>query len=228
METEREILFQFADIQQILILISRLALDIIIVSAIVIPKFILKQKKEFAFSLYLFNFVIFALCYVILHTKFGWTAGIGLFAIFAMLRFRSEMLNLMDMTYLLAIISIGFVNAAFNGSISFMEIVLLNLGLFMMIHTLSHLLASTTLSCKKIKYNNLELIKPNRKEELIEDLRMKTGFKIEKVHIDTINLEDQNAIIHIFYDESDISANPIRKNNQPAERYFSIFKTNHV
>jgi len=228
METEREIIFQFADIQQILILISRLALDIVIVSAIVIPKFILKQKKEFAFSLYLFNFVIFALCYVILHTKFGWTAGIGLFAIFAMLRFRSEMLNLLDMTYLLAIISIGFVNAAFNGSISFMEIVLLNLGLFFMIYSLSHLLTSTTMSCKKIKYNNLELIKPNRKEELIKDLRMKTGLKIEKVHIDTINLEDQNAIIHIFYDESDINSDAIRKNSQPAEKYFTFFKTNHI
>jgi hypothetical protein len=198
------------------------------VTAIVFPKFILRQRKEFAFSLYLFNFVIFALCYVIAHTELGWTAGIGLFAIFAMLRFRSEMLNLLDMTYLLAIISVGFVNAAFNGSISFMEILLLNLGLFAMIYTLDHLLTQSVLKSKKVKYDNMELIKPNKKDELVKDLKMKTGLNIENVTISSINLDDENATVRVYYRDDTIKNNGSKPEDIHAHKLNSLFKINHA
>lgn len=227
METGEEILNKWIEYERIIMLLSRLVLNLIIVSAIVIPKFILKQRKEFAFSLYLFNFVIFALCYVIAHTELGWTAGIGLFAIFAMLRFRSEMLNLLDMTYLLAIISVGFVNAAFNGSISFAEIILLNVGLFSMIYMLDHLLTQSVLKCKKIKYDNLELIKPENKDALINDLSEKTGIKIEKLSIETINLNEENATIRIYYRDDNLKNNT-RKEELSIHKFSSIFRQNHI
>lgn len=227
MQSDNEIFMQLADFHRTLMLLIRLALDLLIVSAIIIPKFILKQRKEFAFSLYLFNFVIFALCYVILHTELGWTAGIGLFAIFAMLRFRSEMLNLLDMTYLLAIISVGFVNAAFNGSISFIEIVILNVGLISMVYTLDHLHAHTKLQSKKIKYNNLELIKPSKKEELVNDLKTKTGLKIEKVMIDNINLEEQKATVRIYYYDGKQKSNNGQSRQGLIHKIANLIKSNH-
>ncbi len=227
MEADNEIFMQVADFHRIIMLLVRLALDLIIVSAIIIPKFVIKQRKEFAFSLYLFNFVIFALCYVILHTELGWTAGIGLFAIFAMLRFRSEMLNLLDMTYLLAIISIGFVNASFNGSISFVEILILNVGLFGMIYTLDHLHAHTSLQSKKIKYNNLELIKPSKKEELVNDLKIKTGLKIEKVMIDNINLDEQKATVRIYYYDGKQKSNNSQTDHGFLHKIAHLMKSNH-
>ncbi len=156
METENEILLNFFNYERVFILLTRLILNIVIVSAIVFPKYILKQRKEFAISLYLFNFVIFVLCYVLSNAKLGLPAGIGLFAVFAMLRFRSEMVKLLDMTYLLVVISIGFVNAAFNGSVSFSEILLLNLGLVAMIYLLDQTLSQPKFQCKKIKYGNLK------------------------------------------------------------------------
>ena len=228
METENEMLINFINYDMVIILLARLALNLIVVSAIVIPKFILKQRKEFAISLYLFNFVIFVLCYVLSKTEMGWTAGIGLFAVFSMLRFRSEMLKLIDMTYLLIIVSIGFINATFNGAISFIEIILLNLGLYMMIFALDHILSQPKLKCKKIKYGNLELIKPDENAVLVKDLKEKTGLKIEKVCIDSINLNENYANILVYFHENEKNNGHGKNSTFMIKKSNSVFKRKHI
>ena len=203
METEKFLIYHLINDQRITMMLAILILNLITVSAIIIPKFILNHRRDFAISLYLFNFVIFALCYVLSKTEIGFGAGIGLFAVFAMLRFRSEMLNLQDMTYLLVIISIGFVNATFNGSVSFLEILLLNVGLCSMTHILDCTLSQQKLKCKKVKYGNLDLIKPDKSADLVKDLVTKTGLEILKVQIDSIDLNDHSANVKIYYREMD-------------------------
>jgi len=224
MENENEIFPNLFEYKQLITMIISLILNLIIVSAIIIPKFLLKQRKEFAISLYLFNFVIFALCYVLSRSDISWGAGFGLFAVFTMLRIRSEMLQFQDMTYLLVIICIGFVNAVFNGTISFVEILLLNVGLCSMIYLLDDALTQPKLKCKKVKYGNLDLIKPEKNTELVNDLSAITGLKILKVRIDSINLNEQIANIMIYFREGDGKSNDTfiwRKFN-------SIFKRNHI
>lgn len=218
MEPKEEIIDKLFNYEGVMMMSAALILNLIIVSIIIVPKFILKQRKDFAISLYLFNFVIFVLCYVLSKTEISFGAGIGLFAVFTMLRFRSEMLNLSDMTYLLIVISIGFVNAAFNGSISFTEIVILNIGLCVMVFVLDKTLAQPKLKCNKVKYDNMELIKPDKNIELVKDLSLKTGLKILKVRIDSINLNEKNANIMIYYKDFE------RKNGNDSEGIFSINK----
>lgn len=210
--------------EQVMLMVASLLLNLIIVSTIVIPKFILKQRKDFATSLYLFNFVIFILCYVLSKTEIGFGAGIGLFAVFAMLRFRSEMLNLQDMTYLLVIISIGFVNATFNGSVSFAEIILLNVGLLAMVYVLDHSLSQPKLRCRKVKYGNLELIKPERNIELIKDLISKTGLEILKVRIDSIDLNEKIANVKVYYKDFDKKNGATKNFASPVKKISSMFK----
>jgi len=222
MEIEQDTIFHFFDSEQMIKMLISLTLNLSVVSAIIIPKFILKQQKEFAVSLYIFNFVIFSLCYIISRSDISTGAGIGLFAVFAMLRFRSEMLKLNEMTYLLVVICIGFVNAVFNDTISLVEIFILNLGLCVMIYILDDALTLPKLKCKKIKYGNLELIKPEKNTELVNDLVTKTGLDIKKVRIDSINLNEQIANIMVFFRDRE------KRNNEMAflQKFFAIFKRN--
>ena len=224
MELNNDSIFIFLDHKQLITILVSLTLNLIVVSAIIIPKFILKQQKEFAISLYLFNFVIFALCYIMSRSDISTGAGIGLFAVFSMLRFRSEMLKLSEMTYLLVIICIGFVNAVFNGSISLTEVILLNLGLCILIYLLDDALSLPRLKCKKIKYGNLDLIKPDRNTELIKDLAFKTGLDIRRVQIDSINLNEQIANILVFFRDRE------RRKNEMAflQKFLTVFKRNGI
>ena len=221
----QEGIFQLFDYHRVITMMVSVILNLIIVSAIIVPKFILKQRKEFATSLYLFNFVIFVLCYVLSKTDISFGAGIGLFAVFTMLRFRSEMLNLYDMTYLLIVISIGFVNASFNGSISFVEIILLNIGLCSMIYILDYNLGQPKLRCKKIKYGNLELIKPERNIDLLKDLSMQIGLDVLRVRIDSINLNEKNANIKVYYRDLDKNNGWTKNFASPIKKINSLFKT---
>ena len=223
---EKEMVINLFNYEQVLLMVASLTLNLIILSAIIIPKFILKQRKAFATSLYLFNFVIFVLCYVLSKTEIGFGAGIGLFALFAMLRFRSEMLNLQEMTYLLITISIGFVNAAFNGSVSFAEIVLLNLGLCAMVYIMDHSVSQPKLRCKKVKYGNLDLIKPDRNVDLIKDLMAKTGLEILKVRIDSIDLNEKIANVKVYYKDFEKKNGVTHNFVSPIKKLSSILKQN--
>ena len=132
------------------------------------------------------------------------------------------MLKLNEMTYLLVVICIGFVNAVFNDTISLVEIFILNLGLCVMIYILDDALTLPKLKCKKIKYGNLELIKPEKNTELVNDLVTKTGLDIKKVRIDSINLNEQIANIMVFFRDRE------KRNNEMAflQKFFAIFKRN--
>lgn len=228
MESEEELFFQLMHYENLIYMLVSLSLNLVVVSAIIFPKFILKRRKDFAISLYLFNFVIFALCYVLSKTEISFGAGIGLFAVFTMLRFRSEMLNIQDMTYLLIIISIGFVNATFSGAISFVEIVLLNIGMCSMIYLLDYKLGQQKLKCKKIKYGNLELIKPDKNIDLLKDLSIQTGLDILKVRIDSIDFNEKIANVKVYYRDVDFKNGAIKSDSIKWKSFRSIFKKGPV
>lgn len=224
MSTEEELYFHFFNYQRVIVMMASVLLNLIIVSAIIFPKFILKQRKDFAITLYLFNFVIFVLCYVLSESDIGFGAGIGLFAVFTMLRFRSEMLNIQDMTYLLIVICIGFVNATISEVISFIEIILLNIGLCSLIYILDFNLAQPKLKCKKVKYGNLELIKPEKNIDLLKDLSIQTGLDILKVRIDSINLNEKIANVKVYYREVEAKNGVIKRNSLTWKNFAVIFK----
>ena len=228
MGTEVELFSRLIHYENVIYMLVSLSLNLIVVTVIIFPKFVLKRRKDFAISLYLFNFVIFALCYVLSKTEISFGAGIGLFAVFTMLRFRSEMLNMQDMTYLLIIISIGFVNATFNGSISLVEIVLLNIGLCSMIFILDYKLGQQKLKCKKIKYGNLELIKPEKNIELLIDLSLQTGLDIIKVRIDSIDLNERIANVKVYYRDVELINGATKQDFIKWKSFGSIFKKGPV
>jgi hypothetical protein len=126
-------------------------------------------------------------------------AAFGLFAVFSMLRYRTEDISIKDMTYLFLVIAMGLINAVSKGSWD-------ELSLLMFIIILATYLLESNVLMKKevskiIMYENIELIKPENKELLIKDLENRMGVKINQVVLGKIDFLRDAAQIHVFYYE---------------------------
>src|SRR5210317_1008654 len=110
------------------------------------------QNKEFAFTLFAFNMIIFALCTILNNVELSIGSGFGLFAVFTMMRYRSEQLQIKDMTYLLVLVGMGFINSTFQGPIGPFEIVFLNLTMTGFLFILEKSIFNRKLMKQKIKY----------------------------------------------------------------------------
>ena len=126
-------------------------------------------------------------------------AAFGLFAVFSMLRYRTEGLSMKDMTYLFLVIAMGLVTAV--GAGQWWEIALLNIIIIGITYLLESNLLMKKEHSKIIQYENIELINPGRQEELKLDLEMRTGLKINRIDINSIDFLKDTALITVHYHE---------------------------
>ena len=193
------------DAIQIIGLVLRFIFNIGMASLIIL--FVYKrnnQNREFAFTLFSFNLIIFALCTILNNVELSIGSGFGLFAVFTMMRYRSEQLQIKDMTYLLIMVGLGFVNSTFEGSIGPVEIVFLNIAIFMSLYTLEKAIFNNNLIKQKIKYERLDLLKVGNKALLFRDLEDKIGAQVVDVNIDSVNYLDGSANILVQYNRDKI------------------------
>ena len=157
-------------------------------------------KRDFYFTFFLINFIIFLLAYMLEKTKafssFG--SAFGLLAAFSLLRFRTETITTKDMTYLFIIMTIGLINSIMKGT--YIEIIGLNAIIIVCVYAVDGNRLMRNQKTKTIEYNNIENIKPDQHPALIEDLRAITGLDIQKISIEHIDLGKNNkVIIRIYY-----------------------------
>jgi hypothetical protein len=178
--------------------LARLAIDI--VAMVVLVRFIyhpIYKKKDYWFTFFLFNLIIFLMIYMLNKVELSFGAAFGLFAVFALLRYRTEMISPKDMTYLFVVIAIGLITAVGRGT--YMEIAFLNALILVFVYALDGNLLVKNEMVQSISYNNIENVKPANRAMLIEDLRSKTGLDIHKVDIEKIDLIKGSAIIKAYY-----------------------------
>jgi hypothetical protein len=139
------------------------------------------------------------LCTILNNVDLSIGSGFGLFAVFTMMRYRSEQLQIKDMTYLLILIGLGFVNATFTGSLGPVEIAFLNVSIAISLVVLEKTLFNHKLIDQKIKYSNLDLIKVENRPLLKKDLEEKLGARVENIRIDSINFVNGSANMMVRY-----------------------------
>jgi len=166
-------------------------------------------NKEFCFTLFSFNMIIFALCTILNNVDLSIGSGFGLFAVFTMMRYRSEQLQIKDMTYLLILIGLGFVNATVSDMIGPIEIAFLNFSTGLSLFVLEKTMFDHHLLKQKIKYSDLQLIKVEKRSLLKKDLESKLGAVVVDIQIDSINFLDGFANLRVRYNPSSI----VRTNN---------------
>lgn len=168
-------------------------------TALIIIVFIYNRnyhKTELLFTFFAFNLVIFLLTYVMNHVKLSLGAAFGLFAVFSMLRYRTEGISPKDMTYLFIVIATGLICAIRLDEISLIAVCLL-LGIFTWILD-GNVIFKKQFS-KEIIYDNIDLIKPEKNLELIQDLKNRTGLNVYKISVNRINFLRDEATLEVFY-----------------------------
>ncbi|MGV3631638.1 MAG: DUF4956 domain-containing protein [Bacteroidota bacterium] len=157
------------------------------------------RNREYFFTFIIFNLLIFLITILLNKVEMSMGAAFGLFAVFSMLRYRTEGLSMKDMTYLFLVIAMGLVTAV--GAGQWWEIALLNIIIIGITYLLESNLLMKKEHSKIIQYENIELIKPGRQEELKLDLEMRTGLKINRIDINSIDFLKDTALITVHYHE---------------------------
>lgn len=160
------------------------------------------RRKSFVFSLFIFNLIVFIIGYALNNIAINAGTGLGLFAVFAMLRYRSEALSFKEMTYLFMLIALGMVNSLKDG-ISISIMISMNLILVCLTYLMEKKAICRVLQKRKLKYNNLELIKPQFKNLLLIDIFKKTGIRAKDIEVESLSFNDQTANIVLYYDDQE-------------------------
>ncbi|MGQ0828547.1 MAG: DUF4956 domain-containing protein [Bacteroidota bacterium] len=177
-------------------------LGINFVSVFILVRFIyypIYKNREYFFTFFIFNLVIFLITFLLNKVEMSMGAAFGLFAVFSMLRYRTEGISMKDMTYLFLVIAMGLITAVSKGNLD--ELSLLNFIIIGFTYLLESNLLLKKEASKIIQYENIELIRPESRAELIKDLETRTGIKINRISISKIDFLRDTASISIYYYE---------------------------
>jgi hypothetical protein len=164
------------------------------------------KRRELFFTFFIFNLVIFLICFLLNKVGLSMGAAFGLFAVFSMLRYRTEDISIKDMSYLFLVIAMGLISAVttVQDSTGFYEyafLVLINAVIILV----AYLLESKTLFKREvtqvINYDNMDLIRAQDQALLIEDIKNRTGIKAHRVTINKIDFLKPSVQIKIYYFE---------------------------
>ena len=158
-----------------------------------------KDDKDYVFTYIMFNILTFFICFLLRKVPMQMGFALGLFAVFGILRYRTEAIPIRQMTYLFIVIGISMINALSNKSISIFEVLFTNGLIALITYLIDRLWFQTFEEKKSIVYEKIELIKPENKQELIKDLKERTGLPIHEVKVDKIDFLKDTAAVTIYY-----------------------------
>lgn len=153
-------------------------------------------NRDAVFSFFLFTNGVFFVTYLLSGIELSMGFAFGLFAVFAMLRYRTEPITIREMTYLFVTIGVSLMCAV--AKLQYWEMA----ALLVLVNILAAIGETKFLAPriveKKVTYDKVELIKPDRYEELVQDLQARTGLDIIKVEVGAIDYLDDSAMLSVF------------------------------
>jgi hypothetical protein len=196
-------------------LLIRFAFNILVVGGIV--RYIyypLTKRKDYLFTYILISSIVFLLCFLLGNVKIQMGFALGLFAIFGIIRYRTDAMPIKEMTYLFVLIGVSVINALSNKKVSYAELVFTNILVIAIIYGLEKIWFQRHESCKLITYEKIDLIKPEKYNELLDDLQQRTGLKINRVEVGKIDFLRDTARLSVYYfsDENRVNVAEEREN----------------
>lgn len=181
-------------------LLVRFGFNLIATSLLVLLYSRISRRKEFYFSYFAISIAVFLLVFLLENIKLELGFALGLFAIFGIIRYRTDTIPPKEMTYLFVIIAVSVINALSKSYIGFVELILVNLLLVSALWALEKVLMLRQEDSLLVIYENIENLHKNKEEELIKDLELRTGIIIKRYKIDKIDFLRDVAQIIIFFD----------------------------
>ncbi|MGB2372007.1 MAG: DUF4956 domain-containing protein, partial [Flavobacteriales bacterium] len=194
----------FFDKKDFIELLVRSAFNFLIVGYIVRYLYYpVTKNKDYLFTYLLISVTVFFLCFLLENVKLELGFALGLFAIFGIIRYRTDAIPIKEMTYLFIVIGISVMNALVNKKISHAEVLFTNVMFIAITYGLEKIWLLKHESRKNITFEKIELILPERKEELLADLKERTGLNITRVEIRNVDFLRDTANLRIFYFEDE-------------------------
>lgn len=179
-----------------------------------------QRDREFAFTAVMMNITVFFICFTLKKFELGIGMALGLFAIFGVLRYRTDSIRPKEMTYLFIVIGIAVINSLSNKKTSYAELVVVN-GIIVGASLLKEQFVArgiangnsnspssqtSTLQKKKqrkhtIQYDQIQLLGPQNQQQLLADVCERTGIPITQVRVQHIDLPNGTATLNVWYDD---------------------------
>ena len=157
------------------------------------------RRKDYLFTFFIFNLLTFFICFLLRKVPMELGFALGLFAVFGILRYRTEPLPIKEMTYLFIVIGLAMINALVNKSISLSELAFVNITILLVVFSFEKLWFNNEVQKKRITYERIDLIKPDDRLAMIKDLRKRTGLDIVKIQVGKIDFLRDVAQLTVFY-----------------------------
>ena len=157
------------------------------------------KGNDFVFTYFMFNSLIFFFAYILGNLDVNMAFGFGLFAVFAILRYRTDPIPIKEMTYLFIVITIGVINALSANNVAFSEVLFANVAIVTLTFFLERYWVNNLLKSKAIVYDGLEKISPEKNQELIDELSEKTGLNLLRAKVGRINFKSNRVNIRVYY-----------------------------
>ncbi|MFZ9160162.1 MAG: DUF4956 domain-containing protein [Aquirufa sp.] len=177
----------------------------IVVRFIYYPKY---RNNDFVFTFFLFNTILFVLCYLLAEADLKFGFAFGLFALFSMFRYRTVTVPIGEMGYFFLVVTLGIINSL--ASLVNLEMLLVaNSVLVAMTFLLGRTLSLTHENYQTLNYDNLGLIKPAERAELLKDLADRTGYPIHKVQVVKVDYQRGIAQLRVYYFSKENESAPL-------------------
>jgi hypothetical protein len=183
-------------------LIEKFALNALVLFIII--RFLyypLTKRKDYLFTYFLIGFLVFLLCFLLESVELQLGLALGLFAIFGIIRYRTDAVPIKEMTYLFVVIGLSVINAL-TGKVNIWELLFANAVVVVSIFALERVWFLKNESSKIVIYDKIGMIKPENRKLLMDDLQQRTGIPIVRLDIGRIDFVKNNVRIKIYYFEN--------------------------
>lgn len=190
--------------EEFYLLLIRFGINLLFITVLIRYMYYPKTKrKDYLFTYFLIGIITFFLCFGLRKLDIDTGMGLGLFAIFGILRYRTDAIEIKEMTYLFLIIGISVINALATNRISVAEVLLMNAAVIGITFGLEYVWLLKHETRKTVLYERIDLIRPENHEAMKADLESRLGLKINRVEIGKVDFLRDVAQVMVFYYASD-------------------------
>lgn len=157
------------------------------------------SRRDFYFSYLAISVIVFLMCFLLNNVKLELGFALGLFAIFGIIRYRTDTIPIKEMTYLFIVIGISVLNALSNKKVSYTELIFTNSAILVGLWILEKRLELKQEGSIKLVYEKIENIHADREGFLLDDLMARTGIEIKRYEISKIDFLRDTAELTLYY-----------------------------
>ncbi len=163
------------------------------------------KRRDYVFTFMMVSSSIFLLCRMLIGVELDLAFALGLFAIFGIIRYRTNVVPIREMTYLFVVIALAVMNALAPGAMGEWPVAIGNASIWFLAFALERLMFVEHLVTKRVVYDRIEYLQKDKRAELLTDLAERIGEDVERIEIGNVDLLRETAVIKVSYKGEDHS-----------------------